>query len=85
MPWDLQAEREEQTFWVEVELAELERLPQTRDNLERMAAALERLPHTWDNLELVFHRLWGQARAGEYRKREWAVAQAMLQTRRGNR
>jgi hypothetical protein len=60
------------------------RLVEQRFRAEVELAELERLPHTWDNLERIFHRLWGQARVTEYRKREWAVAQAMLQTLRRN-
>lgn len=33
---------------------------------------------TWDNAEQLLHRLWGQAKSGEYRKDEWAAFQSLL-------
>ena len=40
--------------------------------------ALWHLAPTWSNAELLLHRLWGQARDGEYRKDEWGAFQSLM-------
>jgi len=40
---------------------------------------IEALEPTRHNIERVYHYLWGRARSGDYRKREWAAGHALLQ------
>lgn len=41
-------------------------------------AVFEPPPPTWENAEMLLHRLWGQAKDGEYVKADWRAFQQVL-------